>query len=137
MSDNRYNGWTNYETWAVALWIDNDQGSQEHWGGVAHEAYEEAVRDPNEDTRDQWTHSAAVAVAERLKDDLTDEESCPLLGQASVYSDLLTAALGEVNWYEIAEHMVEDCERAEIEADIRPADEDEDEDEDEATNPTE
>jgi hypothetical protein len=24
-----YNGWTNYETWLVKLWLDNDQWSQE------------------------------------------------------------------------------------------------------------
>jgi len=24
--DNAYNGWTNYETWNVALWIGGDQG---------------------------------------------------------------------------------------------------------------
>ena len=24
--DNTYNGWTNYETWNVALWIGGDQG---------------------------------------------------------------------------------------------------------------
>ena len=28
MTDTEYNGWTNYETWNVALWIDNDQGLQ-------------------------------------------------------------------------------------------------------------
>ena len=26
-----YNGYTNYETWAVALWMDNDQGSYAHY----------------------------------------------------------------------------------------------------------
>ena len=25
MSDNTYNGWTNWETWNVLLWLDNEQ----------------------------------------------------------------------------------------------------------------
>ena len=25
MNRNEYNGWTNYETWNVALWIDNEE----------------------------------------------------------------------------------------------------------------
>jgi hypothetical protein len=24
MDDTTYNGWTNYETWATALWLDNN-----------------------------------------------------------------------------------------------------------------
>ena len=26
-----YQGWTNYETWAVNLWLGNEQGSHEYW----------------------------------------------------------------------------------------------------------
>lgn len=29
--DNRYQGWTNYETWAVKLWMDNEEPSYLHW----------------------------------------------------------------------------------------------------------
>ena len=29
LTDTRYNGWSNYETWNVALWIGNDAGLYE------------------------------------------------------------------------------------------------------------
>ena len=29
LTDQTYNGWTNYETWNVVLWIQNDEGIQD------------------------------------------------------------------------------------------------------------
>jgi hypothetical protein len=37
-----YNGWTNYETWCVSLWIDNEEPSYRHWQAVAQECYDDA-----------------------------------------------------------------------------------------------
>ena len=101
-----YNGWTNYETWNVALWIDNDQGSYNHWRAAAQEAWDEA-----EPTK-TWTReeSARFKLSEQLKDDIAVENQPELEG---CYGDLLSAALSEVNWDEIAEHMIEDVEKIE------------------------
>ena len=30
-----YNGWPNYETWAVALWLGNEEVSYRFWMAVA------------------------------------------------------------------------------------------------------
>jgi hypothetical protein len=92
-TDKTYNGWTNYETWAVALWLDNDEGSHDHWREQALEAW----RDDRK--------NAASNLADQLKAE--HEENAPDL-PASIYSDLLNAAASEVNWYEIAEHYLDD-----------------------------
>ncbi len=30
LTDQTYNGWTNYETWNVVLWIENDESIQDY-----------------------------------------------------------------------------------------------------------
>lgn len=100
-TDKTYNGWTNYETWNVKLWMDNDEGSYRYWQDAAQDVYDEAEAD------DTFTRNerATLDLSDRLKSEF--EESAPDLG-ASCWSDLLTAALSEVNWHEIAEHLIDD-----------------------------
>lgn len=88
-----YNGWTNYETWAVDLWMDNEESAHLHW-------YEKAERHVEESL---GKHDAVGSFAEELKMDTTD--ALPLPGPC-LYSDLLNGALSEVNWVEIAEKWV-------------------------------
>lgn len=102
MERSEYNGWTNYETWAVKLWIDNDQGTYEWWLEQTGECVEEGLKDPGEE--------AALLLAHRLQDhhDEEMEEGVLLWSEACVFTDLLRASLCQVNWYEIAKHMIEE-----------------------------
>jgi|SRR5665213_3375087 len=107
--DKTYNGWTNYETWNVALWIDNEPGTYETRREMAVQAWEDAEtrRGYESQTRQD---SAKYLLSERLREWV--EEMAPNLG-ASMFSDLLSAALSEVNWYEIAENWLEEVEKTE------------------------
>ena len=103
-----YNGWTNYETWAIGLWIDNDQATYSYW---RREAKRHARQAPEDDLVKHcaWTAQASARynLAQQLKDELT--EAAPDLG-SSVYSDLLGAALDTVNWTELADNLLSEAE---------------------------
>ena len=81
MATKTHTGWKNYETWAVSLWLDNDEGSSDYLMDLAN--------DENKST---------YAKAAELQEEITD--MMPDLG-ASLYSDLLTYGLQAVDWQEI------------------------------------
>jgi len=91
--DTRYNGWANYETWAVNLWIENEEPTYDEARDMTREALDE---NEDEDT-------ATYILSKRIKEWVAD--MTPDLG-ASLAGDLLGAALSEVRWYEIAEAWV-------------------------------
>ncbi len=102
MCNEKYNGWANYETWLAALWLDNDEFSQ----GVTMQLMRNAWKDAKAD----WYLTRAQAAASKLADTLKAliEEDNPLEDQATMYADLMNAAIGEVDFCEIAEHYISD-----------------------------
>ena len=78
----KYNGWTNYETWNVHLWLTSDPGTYESARRIAQTGDEEALSD--------W-----------VEGDVPNEVT-------GMYPDLVTHALARVNWREVWEALRED-----------------------------
>ena len=86
------NGWANYETWCVNLWLTNEPASDEQLTKI--------IKAHKEDGE------AAQAVKEWVADDyiLNGAPDLP----PGLASDLVRAALGEVDWLEIVQNHRED-----------------------------
>lgn len=94
-NDTTYNGWTNYETWVVNLWLTNDSGSVDYLNERARECL---------DKFDGDTDDAAYELASIIEE--MHDESMP--ETTGVYADLLGHALRMVDWREIAQHVIDD-----------------------------
>lgn len=99
-ADTAYNGWSNYETWVVNLWLGNDEGSYTTCRSLAQRCFEEAVADEVLSREERACYQLASELKEMV------EEGSPLASEASVYADLLNASISEVNWKEIANSLL-------------------------------
>jgi hypothetical protein len=92
-----YNGYANYETWLVAVWIDNDQGNIDYWLDVARHHYDIA------EDRKYFTkkEEAIISFSEDMKewygDHVPDSDDI-----GGLWTDMIHAALGSVDWHELA-----------------------------------
>ena len=62
--DGTYNGYANYETWLVKVWIDNDQGNVEYWVEKAQDLYTNHAEDTKYFTKRE---EATMLLAEDMK----------------------------------------------------------------------
>ena len=103
------NGWSNYETWAVHLWMTSEEGISAALDADAEEAWE--ANDPEIDECERRynypTFSRSDAARYTLADELKEQvEINDPLTEASMYSDLLGSAIQNVNWNEIANSVL-------------------------------
>ena len=88
MTDNTCNGWANHATWLVNLWLGEYNYNHSELSGLSR-------------------YDATQALKETVDNILTDYETTKLDGLAA---DLINSALSEVDWYELADSYLEDCE---------------------------
>jgi hypothetical protein len=92
--EENYNGWTNYETWNVNLWLDQ-------------EGYQDSLREMYVDTNKPDVYDLADEIKEYVESglqDFIDNNNLP----ASMYLDILVMSFTEVNYREIAENYLQD-----------------------------
>lgn len=78
-----YNGYPNYQTWAVNLWLTSvDQGSYSQ------------VQEMTQEARD------VIALADSLEEMVTEDN--PYSEKSNLYTDLLTSAINRVDWHHLA-----------------------------------
>ena len=87
------NGYTNSETFHVSLWLDNDRATSEYWNAEAMALLESDAE------------TALANLTDMLEEHYT--ENYPLQDASNLYSELLSIALHNVNWRELAEGFIE------------------------------
>ncbi len=100
-----YDGFANYQTWAVRWWLTNDHEISRQCQKLAHQATHviqkaAGVIDGIADTAEAIRNLLADALRELVG------ELNPVADQTSLFTDLMDTALGEVDWHEIADEFL-------------------------------
>ena len=89
MSNNDYNGWANYETWNVTLWIDNDEGMY----GLVRDSLEELLDRNGND----WQSIPELEIRELVRDAFGSNKT----------PDGVSLMDPVLNWSEISDMLLE------------------------------
>ncbi len=84
----RYNGWTNHETWLANMWLNNEE--------YGYHVLCEALTRPDPASRTEWLQEQVRAAYTEMSN---------RIGGSCMWSDLLTLSMSRVNWLEIVENQ--------------------------------
>lgn len=97
-----YDGWSNYQTSAVAYWLDNDEATRKFWREQAKKQKDVAAhREPVQRNAMTAETAAVYYLADQIKTAIL--ESNPLQSRPSMYGDLLAYVIADVCFEEVAE----------------------------------
>jgi hypothetical protein len=106
-----YNGWTNRETWAVSLHLNNDEGLYDETARILEQAF---LEDLDRETREGWisgVSSAVDSLSEWVEEILSfsywEEQGVPMPRGLQLMKDDV-GSLYRVNWREIVEGELEE-----------------------------
>ena len=94
----KYNGWTNYETWCLNSWIDNDR----EWYRAVNDKAIELVNGG-------YTKDQEIEMLRSFIIDLVQDEEPKI--EVNFYSDVLNASIREVNFWEISTNIINEARR--------------------------
>lgn len=94
MNQDTYNGWTNWETWLTNLWLSDDEDTWSQWANASRIALQS-----------QSVDEARYDVSKQLKESFSQQ----VPEQSGLFTDFIIRALREVNWEEIASHLVDNA----------------------------
>ena len=88
-NDNNYNGWANYETWNVALYLDNDEG--------IYNFLLEGLRHLLAERNDDWTGISLQELRELVQNSFRGDST----------PDGVRLSHSEIDWCEIGDKLLE------------------------------
>ena len=94
----KYNGWSNYETWNLSLWIDNDR----EWYRAVNDKASALVCDV-------LSKDEQIEILRQFLIDLVQDNEPKT--DPSFYSDVLNASIREVNFREVSRSIIEEARR--------------------------
>lgn len=115
-SEEGHNGWKNYPTWAVGMYLDgNYDGPGTYYAAV--ETVRVVLEDIEHPTSEYWTReeSKRFGVADALKDFVEEYTNPHMVDDdhpvqlSGLVADLFREALSEVDWNELAEAWIENA----------------------------
>jgi hypothetical protein len=106
MATKEYNGWTNYETWLVKLWLDSSESDASRWQDETRQVWHCAFADKPFTKSEKAKLILADLLKEHHDNACLDVLEAGTKSTATFYHDLMNAALSEVNWHEIADWLL-------------------------------